>query len=414
MTKQQTLSLSKIKSNPENPRIIKDDKFKKLVQSLKDFPVMTELREVLLDENDVIIGGNMRYKAAKEAGWTEISVKYFTREDAERNNKLTKQNKTYEEYVKELVIKDNLSGGEWDWDIIANQYDPIVVDGWGLDLPDKSILEPEIEEDEAPEVSKDPPQSVLGAVYQLGRHRVMCGDSTDKASVELLMNGVKADMVFTDPPYRIKTEGGKKGLLGKSLSSQGQSIEFISDFEPDNLFNVLPDVFKKSYFNAYIFCNKDLLPEYLTLITANKLAFNVLIWLKPNAIPIGSDYRPDIEYLLFIRKNATWNTGIKDANYSRVFNSERETGLHPTMKPIKIIASCIKVSSNKDDAVLDLFLGSGSTLIACEQTDRTCYGMELDPKYVDVIRKRYAKYCYPDTWEERWEELTPEISVGAA
>jgi len=143
----------------------------------------------------------------------------------------------------------------------------------------------------------------------------MCGDNTDKDAVEALMDGVKAGMVFTDPPYRIETEGGKKGLLGKSLGTQGQSIEFISDFQPDNLFNVLPDVFNKSYFNAYIFCNKDLLPDYLSLITANKLAFNVLVWLKPKAIPIGSDYRPDIEYILFIRKYPTWNTGVKDANY---------------------------------------------------------------------------------------------------
>ena len=133
------LKLSEIKSNPKNPRFIKDNSFKKLVQSLKDLPVMTELREVILDQDGVIIGGNMRYKAAKEAGWNEISVKYFKPEDAERNNKLAKElnpdfiEKTYEEYVDEITIKDNVSGGEWDWDMLANEWNTDLLDQWGLE-----------------------------------------------------------------------------------------------------------------------------------------------------------------------------------------------------------------------------------------------------------------------------------------
>lgn len=129
------LALSKIKPNPENPRLIKDDKFKKLVQSLKDFPVMTELREVVLDEDGVIIGGNMRYKAAQQAGWKEIDVKYFTKEDAERNNKLTRQNLSYEEYRQQFIVKDNVSGGEWDWDVLANQYELEDLEAWDVELP---------------------------------------------------------------------------------------------------------------------------------------------------------------------------------------------------------------------------------------------------------------------------------------
>jgi 16S rRNA G966 N2-methylase RsmD len=129
------MPIKDIVPNSKNPRFIKDDKFKKLVKSLKDFPVMTEYREVILDENNVIIGGNMRYKAAIEAGWQEIPTKIFTRADAERNNELTKQDKSYEEYVEELVIKDNVSGGEWDWDMLANRWDTDLLDEWGLDLP---------------------------------------------------------------------------------------------------------------------------------------------------------------------------------------------------------------------------------------------------------------------------------------
>lgn len=129
------LKITDIKPNPDNPRTIKDANFKKLVQSLKDLPVMTELREVILDENHMIIGGNMRYRAAIEAGWSEIAVKVFTREDAERNNKITGRTTTYEEYVEEILIKDNVSGGDWDWDLLANEWNAQQLSDWGLNTP---------------------------------------------------------------------------------------------------------------------------------------------------------------------------------------------------------------------------------------------------------------------------------------
>ena len=136
------LPINKIKSNPNNPRLIKDDKFKKLVQSLKDFPIMAKkLRKVVIDENNMILGGNMRFKAIKEAGMKEVYVEYFTREDAEENNRLAKElyseyvDKTYEEQCREFVVKDNVSGGEWDWDILANEWDVEELNDWGLDLP---------------------------------------------------------------------------------------------------------------------------------------------------------------------------------------------------------------------------------------------------------------------------------------
>jgi hypothetical protein len=135
------MKLSEIKLNLNNPRFVKDDDFKNLVKSLDKLPVMTELREVVLDENNVIIGGNQRYRAAKEAGWTDIPTKIFTREMAEKNNKLVKKKypdfkeKTYEEYCQEIVIKDNLSNGNWDWDKLANEWDENLLKEWGMDLP---------------------------------------------------------------------------------------------------------------------------------------------------------------------------------------------------------------------------------------------------------------------------------------
>jgi len=136
------LKVSEIKNNPNNPRLIKDDKFKKLVKSLKEFPIMAKkLRKVVVDEDNVILGGNMRFKAIKEAGMKEVHVEYFTREDAEENNRLAKEldpehvDKTYEEQCREFVIKDNVSGGEWDWDMLANEWDAEELEQWGVDTP---------------------------------------------------------------------------------------------------------------------------------------------------------------------------------------------------------------------------------------------------------------------------------------
>jgi ParB-like chromosome segregation protein Spo0J len=139
--KQTTLKVSEIKNNPNNPRLIKDDKFKKLVQSLKDFPIMAKkLRKIVVDENNIILGGNMRFRAIKEAGIKEVHVEYFTREDAEENNRLAKEldpayvDKTYEEQCREFIIKDNVSGGEWDMDILANEWDTEELEEWGVEI----------------------------------------------------------------------------------------------------------------------------------------------------------------------------------------------------------------------------------------------------------------------------------------
>ena len=162
----------------------------------------------------------------------------------------------------------------------------------------------------------------------------------------------------------------------------------------------LPVVFKKNIMNAYIFCNKDLVPDYLTWAVEAGYSFNILFWKKPNAIPLGGSHRPDVEYLLVFRKAAIWNNAIEDVNYSKCLEygrvSDKEaTGGHPTPKPVALIENEIQISSNPKGVVVDFFGGSGSTLMACEQTDRVCRTMELDPRYASVIVMRY-KAEYPD------------------
>ncbi len=371
------IKLSSIKPNPNNPRLIKDDKFKKLVKSISEFPKMMSLRPIVVDENNIILGGNMRYKALKELGKKEIPKEW-----------IKKASDLSDEEIKRFIIADNVGFGEWDEDMLSLDWDVEQLNDWGLEL-EELFEELEAEEDDfnVPEGGIET-DIVLGDLIEIGEHRLLCGDSTDSDAVAKLMNGEKADMVFTDPPYKIQTDGGCKGVTGEALRKQGKDIEFISDFNPSKFLGTMPLVFENKRMNAYVFCNKDLLPDYLVWAREIGYSFNVLIWKKPNAIPIGDSHRPDIEYLLLFRKSAIWNNSLKDVNYSRCLEFGRESGLHPTMKPIGLISNEMKISSNVNSLIVDFFLGSGSTMVASHQLKRKCYGMELDPKYCQVIVDR--------------------------
>lgn len=379
------LPIKDIKLNPNNPRIIKDDKFKKLVQSLKDFPEMADVREIVVNKDNVILGGNMRFKAMQEAGWTEASVKVVDwSEDKQR----------------EFIIKDNVSGGDWDWDLLANEWDSDLLDDWGLDLPG-NFGDQEVEEDEAPEVSTDPPQSELGKVYVLGRHRLLVGDSLDFGLVSELMNGTQADMVFTDPPYGVDYTGKTK-----------EKLKIQNDINTNTFAESLPNFIANTKAGAafYVCCPpgnnfKDFfLPfeEYCHLSAT-------IIWAKNSLVMGHGDYHYKHEPILYGWNKEGTHKYYGDRSQTTIWEIDRPTKSkeHPTMKPLALIARAINNSSKEGDYILDLFGGSGSTLIASEQLGRSCFMAELDSHYADVIRKRYAKYILPDTWQEEWEELTP-------
>ena len=303
--------------------------------------------------------------------------------------------------LRRIALLDNESTGQTDWAKLAKDWSKDEIRAWNIETPKGWFNEApgkKAEEDNYTEPEKLKPRVKAGEIWQLGEHRLMCGDSTNKDDVARLMNGTVADLVFTDPPYQLETKGGCKGEIGKALEKQGADIEFISDFNPESFLKTLLYVFKKNTINAYIFCNKNLLPNYLNFAVKNKISYNVLVWKKPNAIPIGDSHRPDIEYLVLFRKNAIWNNSLPNVNYSRCLEYSRETGLHPTMKPISLIGNELKISSNENSIVFDFFGGSGSTLIACEQLNRKCYMMELTEHYCDVIINR-------------WETLTGRKAV---
>ena len=361
-----------------NPKNLTAQQAKDLDISLSRFSLADP---IIINTNNTIIGGHQRIKVLKQKGVDSVDVRVPDKELSVSEEK-------------ELNLRLNKNLGEWDYELLKD-FDPDMLIDVGFDtkeLDDIFPVEVDEKDDEVPEVPEEP-KSKLGDVYILGNHRVMCGDSTNVDDVEKLMDGSKADMVFTDPPYRMDAQGGSNQPIGRAAAKLGESIKDLCDFDPVDFLGMIPIFFKSRVMNSYIFCNKDLVPDYLNWAKENGYSFNILVWKKPNAIPLGGNHRPDVEYLLLFRKGAIWNNAVNGVNYSRCLEFGRESSTpHPTMKPVELITNEIQISSNRNSVVVDVFLGSGSTLIACEKTNRICYGMELDPKYVDVIVKRWEDY----------------------
>jgi len=359
--------ISAIKRNPNNPRILKDDKFVKLTQSIKDFPQMLEIRPIVVNDDMIVLGGNMRLKACKEAGLKEVPV--------------IKVSDLTEEQQREFIIKDNVGFGEWDWDLLANEWDTDLLEDWGLDLDFDPADDNEglTDEDAVPEVPEEP-VSKLRDIWLLGEHRVMCGDSTNGGDVALLMNGSTADMVFTDPPY---------GISYDSKSSKHEIIKnddvFLEGWIP------LVEEYSKGF--VFMWTGYQVVGKWLNITEAFGDITNMIIWSKGGG-GLGDLYKrfaTDFEIAL------VWNRGaeLKDKRIGSVWEINKDAGasyVHPTQKPVELIEKALINCSKSKDLVLDLFLGSGSTLIGCEKKGRDCYGMELDPKYVDVIVKRWQEY----------------------
>jgi DNA modification methylase len=373
---------------PDNKNFNKGSEFgNSLIE--KSFRKFGAGRSILIDKNNRIIAGNKSVENAMAIGMEDVQI---VESDGTKIIAVKRTDIDLDSIEgREMALADNASAKAnivFDAELVEAELGEAVCEEWGIDVATK--LEAE-EDDFDVAVEGIETDIVLGDLFEIGEHRLLCGDSTDSDAVARLMDNKKADMVFTDPPYKIQTEGGCNGTIGQGLKKQGKDIEFISNFEPTEFLQVLPLIFDKNKLNAYIFCNKELLPDYLVWARDSGYSFNVLIWKKPNAIPIGDSHRPDIEYLLLFRKSAIWNNGLKDVNYSRCLEFGRESGLHPTMKPIELIANEMKISSNQNSLIFDFFLGSGSTMVASHQLKRKCYGMELDPKYCQVIVDRMIK-----------------------
>jgi DNA modification methylase len=355
------VSIKDIKPNPNNPRLVKDDKFKKLVQSIKDFPQMLDIRPIVVNKDMIVLGGNMRLKACKEAGLTEIPI--------------IKAEDLTEEQQREFIIKDNVGYGEWDWELIANEWDTQKLNEWGLDIPDFKAEEIEAAEDdyEIPEELKT--DIVLGDLIEIGEHRLLCGDSTDSDQVAKLMNGQKADMLFTDPPYNVSFNGrsGKFDVIENDDLDSEDFDKFIEEFAQTVHTLEIPI--------KYIWCNWKF---YGTLQKHFELNA-CIVWAK-NVFGLGRGYRHQHEFCFFEGK---LDEGIN--NESDLWEIKKDSNyMHPTQKPIELSARALNNHKNARN-ILDLFGGSGSTLAGIHQLKRVGYIMELDPKYCQVIVDRMIK-----------------------
>ncbi len=373
-----TVNINEIIPNKENPRFISDKKFNKLVQSIKDFPEMLDKRPLVVDEDMVVLGGNMRLKALQKAGIKEIPI-----DIAEGWT---------DEQKKEFIIKDNVGFGEWDFDILANEWDTEKLNEWGLDFDFK--IEPEAEEDDYNEPDDLKVDVVLGDLIEIGEHRLLCGDSTDSEQVSKLMNGEKADMVFTDPPYGVSYNGGHNKKKRKGINNDTLLGKDISNLFRDSI--ITSCLFSKDYSPYYIwYANAKSIETFIGLNETDIEVRAIIIWykIKSGLGAFMSQYIPNYEPCIYGHKknnSIKWYGQTEEKTVWELPNDNKNK-LHPTQKPIRLAERALKNSSKTKDLIYDCFLGSGSTMVASHQLYRKCYGMELDPKYCQVIIDRMIK-----------------------
>lgn len=287
------------------------------------------------------------------------------------------------EQVNALRLVDNKSNeSDWDFDLLADELPQLDLSAFDFDwgLPDDQTEE--VVEDDVPEVNeKSEPITKLGDILQLGRHRLMCGSALIQDNIDKLLNGTRCELTFTDPPYQLDTQGG--GLLKKANSMKQIKENGVDSFRPSEL--ILQS-------DTNIYChNKPLIKAYIELAENNKKPYDLCFYKKVGTVPNYKGHlMTDCEYIAVIGRQDP-NKGLPKELYSKCFVGRKDSDNDLSyFKPIELCAKYIKLYAK--DNVLDLFGGSGSTLIACEQLERNCFMMELDPRYCDVIIKRWEQF----------------------
>lgn len=381
-----------------NPRQIKGEKFDRLKASIERNPEMLALRELLVYEHDgkyIVIGGNMRYRACKELGYTQMPCKIIPPQ-------------TTAEQLNAYIILDNSGFGDWDWDALANEWDSQQLTDWGVDVPnwdDEANEDEQPSEDDDFDEEKDQIECRVkkGEIWQLGKHRLMCGDSSNQEDVKKLMDGDLADMVFTDPPYGVAIGDKNKAL--NSVQKAGRCTQNIENdtLKADELYPLLVSAMTNCRENC-----KDEAIYFVTSPQGGDLGLMMMMMMKDAGLPVR-------HMLIWEKNSATFSLGRLDYDYQHEpifytwtkkhknhrkgefrttiwkYDKPRKCDLHPTMKPVALVENCLKDGTIKGDVVLDVFGGSGTTIIACERQDRCARLMEIDPHYCDVIIARWEK-----------------------
>lgn len=422
--------LSDLRKLENNPRKISESELEILIKSITDNPDYFEARPLLLSDRTgelVIIAGNQRYEAARRIGLEEVPTYLLSGLTEERE--------------REIVIRDNVNNGEWDLEKLAEDWSDLNLSDWGLDVELDNEDQTEVREDVAPEIDEEnEPVSKHGEIYQLGRHRLMCGDSTNSDDVTKLMNGETASLIFTDPPYGVNYKSKKRGGIKNDSLKNSDLYDFLYD--------AFSSAAEHTSNTAAVYCwfaSSNHIEFRTALADAGFEYKEELIWNK--GMTLGHyDYHYAHEAAMYLQRKghrAKWYgdrdkktilgmkrrdiTEMKKEELVKMFeNLQKEstvwdfdrdsvtTYVHPTQKPITLGANAMRNSSKQNEIVLDLFLGSGSSLIAAEQVNRRCYGMELDPKFCDVIRKRYYRLVNnlgPDDDDSGWIEATLPVEA---
>ena len=380
MRRYEDVEIEKLKPYKNNARTHSDEQIEKIAKSMKEFGF---INPILVDGNLNVIAGHGRILGAKKLGMKEVPCLFI--ED------LT------EEQKRAYIIADNRLAEDAGWDKellkieledLKNMNFDITLTGFELEDFDFSMDETEVIEDEFDETVPEEPTSKKGEIYKLGKHFLMCGDSTDINDVEKLMNGVKADMLLTDPPYNVDYEGG----TGLTIQNDNMDDETFREFLRVSFFNANSVMKEGAVFYIWHADSEG----YNFRGACHDIGWKVrqcLIWCKNTLVMGRQDYHWKHEPCLYGWKEGASHLWASDRKQTTVLEFDRPSVSkeHPTMKPVGLFDYLIKNNTNKDDIVLDLFAGSGTSIIACEQNGRIAYSMELDPKYVDVIISRWEK-----------------------
>lgn len=399
--------IDRLKNWERNPRSIKKDDFERLK---KQISTLGQYRPLVVTPDGIVLGGNMRLRAYKELGINDIWVSVVEAKD--------------EKAMLEYALSDNDRAGNYDETQLGEliQDSGIDLDMYKVDLGNASTLSelmaqlgPEVVEDEPPEPSDEPTDTKAGDVFELGRHRLMCGDSTKREDLDLLMAGKRADMVFTDPPYNVDYSGGMHADGTQSKRDKIKNDKMSSEQFYDFLSSVMKNLLAVTSGAFYVCMSSSELHNLWKAFTDNGGHWQTyIIWAKDAFTLSRSDYQHQFEPIMYglaedeIERAVNevdedklpimygwskhnWYGGRKQGDVWRI-DRPKVSKEHPTMKPIALCAKAIKNSSTINNIILDVFGGSGSTLMACEQTDRICYMSEIDPKYVDVIIKRWEDF----------------------
>ncbi len=352
------MKLSEIKPNPNNPRVLRDDRFAKLKQSIEEFPKMLALRPMVVDNDGVILGGNMRYRVLQDLGYKEIPDEWVKRAD-----ELTEDEK------RRFIIADNVGFGDWDWDELGNNWDQEELVEWGLEIPGWGEEEVEAEDDEYEMPNEIETDIQVGDLFEITNgeitHRLLCGDSMDSDAVAKLMNGNKADIVFTDPPFDLE-EQENDWVANNLLFTKNAHVFIMHDDRG------IVDCLRKSGLHFSRFFIADF--GFASPRGNDPYLRHILISHEKNGNPIPHKNLHD------------GFSSIVKMDYRGNLKDEQTT--HKHQKSIEFISKFIEHYSDKKNIVADWFGGSGSTMVAAHQLQRVCYIQELEPKYCQAIIDR--------------------------